>query len=131
MSIGINTPFLSIPFLQPLPATLMRRHSSKGKRKAISLAPPATAPLSSDESDTPLNERCPTKKTRPNSPARVKHAAMDKVSKLASSSKGMAGFAAMISSSSLSAARNETNQGLRSGSSSKWSGSEFKARKAV
>jgi hypothetical protein len=50
---------------------------------------------------------------------------------LASSSKGMAGFAAMISSSSLSAARNEMNQGLRSGSSSKWSGSESKAGKAV
>jgi len=90
-----------------------------------------TAPLSSDESDTALNERRPTKKVRPNSPARVKQAAMDKVSKLASSSKGMAGFAAMISSSSLSAARNETNQGFHSGSSSKRSGFQSKAGKVV
>jgi hypothetical protein len=104
----------------------MSRRSSKGKRKAIS-----PAHLSSDESDTPLDEHHPTKKARPNSPARVKHAAMDKASKLGSSSKGMAGFAALISSTSLSAARKETNQGFRSGSSSKRSGSQFKAGKAV
>jgi hypothetical protein len=89
------------------------------------------APLSSDESDTALNDRHPTKKARPNSSAHVKQAAMDKVSKLGSSSKGMAGFAALISSASLSAARRETNQGFRSGSSSKRSGSQFKAGKAV
>ena len=134
-SIDINSPSHSIPLQQKLPpassAALMSRRSSKGKRKAISPAPQAMAPLSSDESDTPLNERHPTKKARPNSPARVKQAAMDKVSKLGSSSKGMAGFAALISSSSLSAARKETNQGLRSGSSSKRSGSQSKAGKVV
>ncbi|KAF8797420.1 hypothetical protein BYT27DRAFT_7324273 [Phlegmacium glaucopus] len=48
-------------------------------------------------------------------------------SKSGSSSKGMAGFAALISSTSLSAACKETNQGLHSGSSSKQLGSKSKA----
>ena len=123
--------FYDKSFLQPLMATLMSCHPSKGKRKAISLAPPAMAPLSSDESDTPLNKHHPTKKSQPNSPAHVKQAAMDKVSKLGSSSKGMAGFAALISSAGLSTTHNEMNQGLHSGSSSKWSGSQSKAGKVV
>ena len=134
-SIGINSPpfpFLyDKSFLQRLPATLMSRRSSKGKRKASPLAP---APLSSDESDTALNEHHPTKKPRLSSPARVRQAAMVKVestSKSGSSSKGMAGFAALINSTSLSAARKETNQGLRSGSSSKRSGSQSKAGRVV
>jgi len=111
-----------------------RRSSSKGKRKAN---PPAPAPLSSDESDTAPNERHPSKKPRLTSPARVRQATMVKVestSKSGSSSKGMAGFAALINSASLSAARKETNQGLRSGSSSKWShgaGPQSKAGRAV
>ena len=135
-SIGINSPpfpFLyDKSFLQPLLATLMSHRSSKGKRKA---SPPAPAPLSSDESDTALNERHPTKKPRLSSPACVRQAAMVKVestsSKSGSSSKGMAGFAALINNANLSAARKETNQGLRSGSSSKRSGSQSKAGRVV
>ena len=141
LSIGINSPSLSIPlqrnFLQSLPATLMSRRSSKGKRKASPPASPAVVPLFSDESDTAPNNRHPTKKARLSSPARVRKAAMGKAgstSKPGSSSTGMEGFAALIKSASLSAARKETVEGLRSGSSSKQSrsaGPQSKAGRVV
>lgn len=136
-SIGINSPLLfhsfhNEHFIQPVPATLMSRRSSKGKRKAS----PSPAHLSSDESDTAPDERHLTKKARVSSPGRVRKAIMGKVdsgSKPGSSSKGLAGLAALIKSSSLSASRKETVQGLRSGSSSKQSRSagSSKAGRAV
>jgi hypothetical protein len=96
-----------------------RRRPSKGKRKASPPAPSTS--LSSDEGDTIADESHPIKRPRLTSPARVRQAALVKVastSKSGSSSKGLAGFAALINTASLSAARNETNQGLRSGTSS-------------
>ena len=59
------------------------------------------------------------KRSRLSSPARVRQAALAKVkAKSGSSSKGLAGFAALVNNANLSAARAETNRGLRSGSSS-------------
>ena len=100
------------------------RRPSKGKRKA---SPAPSISLSSDEGDSrdtiaDAGESHPIKRPRLNSPARVRQAALAKVastSKSGSSSKGLAGFAALINTASLSAARKETNQGLRrSGASS-------------
>jgi len=110
----------------------MRRRSSKGKRKAS----PSPSP-SSSESDAVPDQSHPIKRSRLTSPARVKQAALAKVastSKSSSSSKGLAGFAALINSASLSAARKETNHGLRSGSSltrPRGAGLQSKAEKAV
>ena len=136
-SISINSPsvfsfFYDESFLQSLLPALMSCHSSKGKRKAS----PAPASPSYDKSNTSPNlEHPPTKKPQLSSPACVRQVAMVKVestSKLVgSSSKGMAGFAALINSASLSAACKETNQGLCSGSSLKRSGSQSKAGKVV
>jgi hypothetical protein len=97
----------------------MHRRSSKGKKRQASPTPT----LSSDEGDhdsTPDRSRL-AKKSRLTSPARVKQAVLTKVankSKLGSSSKGLAGFAALVNNSNLAAARTETNRGLRSGNSS-------------
>jgi hypothetical protein len=86
----------------------------KGKRKAS--PSPSSSAEESDE-NIPLVR----KRTRLGSPARVKQAAMAKVastSRKSSSSKGLAGFAALVNNSSLSAAKAEMTRGLRSGSSS-------------
>ena len=92
---------------------MSRRRPSKGKRKASPPAPSTSLHVSSDEVDTDDLEH-PTKRPRLTSPARVRQAALAKVaSKSSSSSKGLAGFAALINTASLSAARKETNQGLR------------------
>jgi hypothetical protein len=94
-----------------------RRPSFKGKKRQASPTPSR----SSVEGDSTLDQSRLVKKSRLTSPARVKQAVLAKVankSKLGSSSKGLAGFAALVNNSSLTAARKETNHGLRSGSSS-------------
>ncbi len=117
-----------------LPAILMsRRRPSKGKRKAS-----PSPSLSSVEGDSDPDQSHPIKRSRVSSPVRVKQAVLAKVaskSNSGSSSKGLAGFAALINNTNLSAARIETNTGLNSGSSSKRSrggaGSQSKAGKPV
>ena len=97
----------------------MSCRSSKGKRKA---SPPASRSSDEDDPQDVLEEHYPTKKRRVSSPARVKQAALARVASTSmsgsSSKKGLAGFTALINSTSLAAARKETNRGLRSGSSS-------------
>ena len=95
----------------------LRPSTGKGKRKAS----PSLSPSSVEEESIPDQSRPVIKKLRLSSPARVKQAALAKIvskSKLSSSSKGLAGFTAMVNNANLSAARMETNHGLRSGSSS-------------
>lgn len=98
----------------------MHRHSgrlAKGKGKRV--ASPTPTPSSSDDDNSVTVQPPPaTKRLRIRSPERVKKIALAKVSKASSSSKGLAGFAALVNNANLSAARAETNQGLRSGSSS-------------
>jgi hypothetical protein len=108
--------------------------SSKGKKRQASPTPF----LSSVEGDSTLDQSRLVKKSRLTSPARVKRAVLAKVtnkSKLGSSSKGLAGFAALVNNSNLAAARTETNCGLRSGSSSTQfrggASSKSKTRKTV
>lgn len=107
----VSTPIQSF---QVSTILMSRRRPSKGKRKASPPAPSTSLHVSSDEVDTDDLESHPTKRPRLTSPARVRQAALAKVaSKSSSSSKGLAGFAALINTASLSAARKETNQGLR------------------
>lgn len=105
--------------LWSLPVIFMHHHhrSSKGKKRQASPTPS----LSSVEGDSTLDRSRLIKKSRLSSPTRVKQAVLTKVankSKLGSSSKGLAGFAALVNNSNLAAARTETNRGLRSGNSS-------------
>lgn len=101
----------------PCSLIMHRRPSFKGKKRQASPTPSS----SSVEGDSTLDQSRLVKKSRLTSPARVKQAVLAKVankSKLGSSSKGLAGFAALVNNSNLAAARKETNRGLRSGSSS-------------
>jgi hypothetical protein len=108
---------LSISYLHSLHMT--RR---KGKRKA---SPSPAASSSSDNDEAHLVH----KRSRRNSPARVRQVALAKVaSKSNSSSKGLAGFAALVNKANLSAAQTETSRGLRSSSSSKFHGVGVKSR---
>ena len=97
----------------------MSHRSSKGQQKA---SPPASRSSDEDDQQDVLEEHYPTKKHRVSSPARVKQAALARVASTSmsgsSSKKGLAGFAALINSTSLAAACKETNRGLHSGSSS-------------
>ena len=91
--------------------------SSKGKKRQASPTPS----LSSVEGESTPDRSHVVKKSRLTSPARVRQAVLTKVankSKIGSSSKGLAGFAALVNNLNLAAARTETNRGLRSGSSS-------------
>jgi len=92
----------------------MRRSSRtskrKGKRRSNSVPTPSEDDLFADQLPAP------NKRLRISSPERVQHAALAKIT-AGSSSKGLAGFAALMNNSSLSAARLETVQGMRSGSS--------------
>jgi hypothetical protein len=95
------------------------RPSSKARGKKRQASP--TPSFSSVEGDSTLDQSRLVKKSRLTSPARIKQAVLAKVankSKLGSSSKGLAGFAALVNNSNLAAARKETNRGLRPGSSS-------------
>jgi hypothetical protein len=92
----------------------------KGKGKGKRKASPSPSP-SSEESDSDVAPSgLARKKIRLRSPATVKQVALAKVaSKAGSSSKRLAGFAALVNNANLSAARAETSRGLRSGSSSR------------
>jgi hypothetical protein len=97
------------------------------------------SPSSVKDDSIPDQSHSVTKRFRLSSPVRVKQAALAKVvskSKSSSSSKGLAGFAALVNNANLSAACTETNRGLRSGSSSSRSrgggaGAKSKAGKTV
>ena len=97
----------------------MSRRSPKGKRKA---SPPASHSSDEDDPQDVLEEHYPTKKCQVSSPAHVKQAALARVASTSmagsSSRKGLAGFTALINSTSLATACKETNRGLHSGSSS-------------
>ena len=96
----------------------------KGKRKA---SPSPSA--SSDNDDTHSVHKRP----RRGSSARVRQVALAKVaskSKSDSSSKGLAGFTALVNNANLSAARAETSRGLRSSSLSRFRGVDAKSRDA-
>ncbi len=100
---------------------LMRRYTGKGKRKAS----PSLSPSSSSANESDDDTHVVRKRTRLTSPARVKQAALAKVaskSLSSSSSKGLAGFAALVNKANLSAAQAETSRGLRSVSSSRFRG---------
>ena len=89
--------------------------SRKGKQKAT-----RAVSLSSSSADDATNQGPSTKRSRLHSPVRVKQVVMAKLaSKSGSSSKGLAGFASLVNNAKLTAARVETNRGLRSSSSSK------------
>ena len=89
----------------------------KGKGKRVASPTPT---LSSSDNDNSVTDQPPPakKRLRIQSPEQVKKMALAKVSKAGSSSKGLAGFAALVNNANLSAARTETNRGLHSGSSS-------------
>ena len=95
--------------------------SGKGKRKATG----NVSSSASSAEDAP--DHGPSmKRSRRRSPVRIKQVAMAKLasksgssSKTGSSSKGLASFASLINNANLTAARVETNRGLRSSSSSK------------
>ena len=87
-------------------------HTSKRKGKRRSHSVPTTS-----EDDLFTDQLpAPNKRLRISSPERVQHAALAKIT-AGTSSKGLAGFAALVNNSSLSAARMETTQGMRSSSS--------------
>ena len=95
----------------------LRPSTGKGKRKAS----PSPSPSSVEKESIPDQSHPVIKKLCLSSPAWVKQAALAKMvskSKSSSSSKGLAGFTAMVNNASLSATHMETNHGLRSGSSS-------------
>ena len=102
------------------PVGSMHRHSgrlAKGKGKQVASPTPT---LSSSDNDNSVTDQPPPAKKclQIQSPEWVKKMALVKVSKAGSSSKGLAGFAALVNNAKLSAARTEMNQGLHSGSSS-------------
>ena len=117
---------LSVSFLLSSDSSSLHLHHMtrrKGKRKAS--PSPAASSSSVDDDDTHLVH----KRLRRNSPARVRQVALAKVaSKSNSSSKGLAGFAALVNKANLSAAKTETSRGLRSSSSSKFHGVGAKSR---
>ena len=85
----------------------------KGKRKASPSPSPSSSSVDNDDAHSV------PKRLRHSSPARVRQVALAKVgskSKSDSSSKVLAGFAALVNNSNLSAARAETSRGLRSSS---------------
>lgn len=97
--------------------------SQKGKRKVTDNASTSSA---EDAPDTQAG--LSMKRSCHCSPVRIKQVAMAKLSsKAGSSSKGLASFASLINNANLTAARVETNHGLRSSSSSK-SGSSSQSR---
>lgn len=97
----------------------------KGKRKAS----PSPSLSSSGKSDDDAHVIC--KRSRLSSPARVRQAALAKVkAKSGSSSKGLAGFKALINNANLSAAWAETNRGLRSGTQAGGSFSNARSAKS-
>ena len=87
-----------------------RTSKGKGKRRSNSVPTPSEDDIFADQLPPP------NKRLRISSPERVQHAALAKIT-AGSLSKGLAGFAALVNNSNLSAARMETVQGMRSSSS--------------
>jgi hypothetical protein len=108
--------------------TMPRRlFKGKGKRKAS----PSPSLSASDVQDSDDDSHSVRKRSCLSSPARVRQAALVKVkAKSSSSAKGLAGFAALVNNTNLSAARAETSRGLRSGSSSSMFCGSTKSREA-
>ena len=105
--------------------------SRKGKQKAT-----RSVSLSSSSDEDATKQGPSSKRSRLHSPVHVKQVAMAKLaSKSGSTSKGLAGLASLVNNAILTAARVETNRGLRSSSSSKvshgGSGTQFRADKQV
>lgn len=96
----------------------MHRRPSNSKGKGKRKASPSPTPSSDERGSTPDLIHPSPKRLRLSSPERIKQAALAKVvskSKAGSSSKGLAGFSALVNNANLSAARTETSLGLRSG----------------
>lgn len=94
----------------------MSRRPSKRKGKGKRLP----SPFSSEEDNVFVEDQGgPPKKARFSSPQRIQDTALAKIANksASSSSKGMAGFASLLHRTNLSAAREETNQGLKGGTS--------------
>lgn len=94
--------------------------SRKGKRKATGNVS-SSASSAEDVPDRGPSTKKTKKKSCRRSPVRVKEVAIAKASKSGSDSKGLASFESLINNSNLTAAREETNRGLKSTSSSKGS----------
>ena len=88
--------------------------SRKGKQKAT-----RSVSLSSSSAEDATDQGPSTKRSHLHSPVRVKQIMMAKLaSKSGSSLKGLASFASLVNNANLTAARVETNWGLRSSTSS-------------
>ena len=87
-----------------------RISKGKSKRNSNFIPTPSEDDLSADQLPPP------NKRLHISSPECVQYAALTKIT-ASSSSKGLAGFAALANNSNLSAARMETIQGMHSGSS--------------
>jgi len=108
----------------------MSRGRSKGKKRQHSQSPPPLSQLTqshlegetrrsqSSDGEDGIQQTRSAKRSRKSSPARVKSVALAKVMRKSSSSKGMAGFSALLNSSKLSAASTESTRGRTSRSSS-------------
>ena len=94
--------------------------SHKGKQKATGNVS-SSASSAEDVPDCGPSTKKTKKKSRHCSPVCVKEVAIAKASKSGSDSKGLASFESLINNSNLTAAREETNRGLKSTSSSKGS----------
>jgi hypothetical protein len=109
----------------------MHRRPSNLKGKGKRRASPSPTPSSDERDSTPDQIHQSPKRLRLSSPERIKQAALAKVvskSKAGSSSKGLAGFAALVNNANLSAARTETSLGLRSGRRSCGGGASTKPK---
>jgi hypothetical protein len=107
----------------------MNRRPSKGKGKRL---PSPTN--SSDEENMVRDRNIPSKRPRKASTERIQASALAKMANNAttSSSKGMAGFSALITNrTNLSAATLETNRGLKGGISGRRQGRTSAKSKAV
>jgi len=108
----------------------MSRGHSEGKKRQHSQSPPPPSQLTqshlegqtrrsqSSDGEDGIQQTRSAKRSQKSSPARVKHAVLAKVTKKSSSSKGMAGFSALLNSTKLSAASAESTRGRNSHSSS-------------
>lgn len=110
----------------------MSRQSSK--RKGKGKRPPSPNPATSDggSDDGVQNQIVPSKKLRIVSPERINSRLFSSAQNAtSSSSKGLAGFASLINRSSLSAAKTETNRGLKSSTSGRLGRAGANAKSAL
>lgn len=89
----------------------MRRRSSKGKGKRL------PSPNHSSDEGHDAADQLAVKKLCRSSPERITNAALAKAgTAIAGSSKGLAGFASLVTRASMIAAKSETNTGLKGSS---------------